>query len=108
MCLASCAIELATNSDATSAMITASTVAPPPKLIPMGIENAVAMAGAMKVIDWNRTPPKPTAPRRSSHGRATSGDEGTPTVAMHASLWRGPEPHEVYARRHPASTGGLP
>src|SRR5919197_2180790 len=65
MCLASCATELATNSDATSAMITASGAAPPAKDIPIGIEKAVAMAGAMKVIDWNRTPPKPTAPLRS-------------------------------------------
>jgi hypothetical protein len=33
-----------------------------------GMENAVAMAGAMKVIDWNKISLKPTAPPRSSAG----------------------------------------
>ena len=51
MCLASWPIELATNNEAIRATMTASTVAPPPKAIPIGMENAVAMAGAMNVID---------------------------------------------------------
>src|ERR1041384_7760400 len=34
--------------------------------MPSGIDSAVAMAGAMNVIDWNRTPLKLTAPRFSA------------------------------------------
>src|SRR3989442_291515 len=86
MCLASWATELATNSEAISARITASGVAPPPKAMPMGMEKAVAMAGAMNVIDWNSTPPKPTAPRRNSPdpplAGAGSAGEGTSPVAI--------------------------
>src|SRR5436190_1864984 len=85
MCLASWATELATHSEAIRATITANGAAPPAKENPSGIEKAVAMAGAMNVIDWKRIPPNPTAPRRSSCGCPAApgpGTGGTPTVAM--------------------------
>ena len=66
MCLESCPIETAASSDATSAKITESGAPPPLNAIPAGIENAVAIAGAMNVMDWKSTPLKPTAPLRSS------------------------------------------
>jgi hypothetical protein len=75
MCLESCPIETAASSDATSAKITESGAPPPLNAMPAGIESAVAMAGAMKVMDWNSTPLNPTAPLRSSgawSSRATS------------------------------------
>src|SRR6266571_1262622 len=92
-------MELATNRDAISARITASTVAPPPKDMPIGMEKAVAMAGAMNVIDWNRTPPKPTAPGRStsafraSVGGGGGGDGGIPAVPIGALLSEGTRNH---------------
>src|SRR5919197_5831730 len=92
MCLAIWATELATHNDATRAMMTARGVAPPANDIPIGIENAVAMAGAMNVIDWNRIPLNPTAPRRSPRASPAApgpGGGGTPTVAMATLLWRG-------------------
>src|SRR4051795_3968559 len=49
---------------ATSATITDRGAAPPLNAMPAGMDRAVAIAGAMNVIDWNSTPPKPTAPRR--------------------------------------------
>src|SRR5438477_936902 len=85
MCLASWATELATHSEAIRATITANGAAPPAKENPSGIEKAVAMAGAMNVIDWKRIPPNPTAPRLSSCGCPAApgpGTGGTPTVAM--------------------------
>jgi hypothetical protein len=69
--LESCPIDTAANSDATSAKITESGAPPPLKAIPAGIENAVAIAGAMNVIDWTSTPPKPTTPLRSSGVRVS-------------------------------------
>ncbi len=66
MCLESWPIETAANSDATSAKITESGAPPPLNAIPAGMDNAVAIAGAMKVMDWNSTPLNPTAPLRSS------------------------------------------
>src|SRR6266536_5094599 len=90
MCLASWAIELATNSEATRARMTARTVAPPPKAMPMGMENAVAMAGAMKVIDWNSTPLKPTAPPRSFAG-------GCSPALGAGPVWAGTSPDAIAA-----------
>src|SRR5436309_7751293 len=97
MCLAIWATELATHSEAMRATITASGAAPPANENPNGIENAVAMAGAMNVIDWKRIPPKPTAPRRSSSGCPAGRGPGTalpPPVAMGPPVGEGPEPHE--------------
>src|SRR5437588_3299116 len=66
-------MEHATNRHATMAMITASGVAPPPKVIPNGIENTTAAAGAMWVIDWKRTSRRPMASRaRPSPGPDTT------------------------------------
>src|SRR6476469_1482519 len=58
-------MELAAIRHATSATITDKGAAPPLNEIPAGMESAVAIAGAMNVMDWNSTPPKPTAPCRS-------------------------------------------
>ncbi len=64
MRLESWPIETAANIDATSAKITDSGAPPPLNAIPAGIENAVAIAGAMNVMDWNSAPLNPTAPLR--------------------------------------------
>src|ERR671937_2637919 len=101
MCLAIWATELATYSEAMRAMITASGAAPPANEIPIGIENAVAMAGAMNVIDWKRIPPKPTAPRRSSLDFSAAGvgaDGGVPAVAIRTLVRLARDPR-VYAHR---------
>src|SRR5207302_8599284 len=62
-CFANCPRGDATNRHATMARITASGVAPPPDVIPNGIENTTAAAGAMCVIDWKRTSRRPMASR---------------------------------------------
>src|SRR3954447_16455765 len=62
MCLESWPIETAASSDATRAKITESGAPPPLKAIPAGMESAVAIAGAMKVMDWKSTPLKPDGP----------------------------------------------
>src|SRR5919201_3582268 len=101
MCFAIWAIELATNSDAIRARMTASGAAPPAKEMPRGIENAVAIAGAMNVIDWKRTPPKPTAPRRSSLDSSAAGvgaDGGVPAAAIRTLVRLTRDPR-VYAHR---------
>ncbi len=65
MCLESCPIETAASSDATSAKRTESGAPPPLNAIPAGMDNAVAIAGAMNVMLWKSTPLKPTASLRS-------------------------------------------
>src|SRR5213592_3604932 len=60
---------MATSRQPTSARITDSGRAPAAKLAPTMIENATAAAGAMWVIDWNRTSLRPIA------SRARPGDE---------------------------------
>src|SRR5262245_36172211 len=65
MCLDNCPIEFAANNEAIRARITESGAAPPLKAMPAGMESAVAIAGAMNVMDWKRTPPNPTAPVRN-------------------------------------------
>jgi hypothetical protein len=55
-------IELATSRHATRASSTASGSAPPAKVAPTAIDSATAPAGAMEVIDWNRTSRRPMAP----------------------------------------------
>ena len=64
MCLDSWPIELAANSEATNAKITASGAPPPLKAMPAGIDSAVAIAGAMNVMDWKSTDRR-TAPDRT-------------------------------------------
>ena len=56
---------MATNRHATNASRTASGVAPPAYVTAKMMENATAAAGAMWVIDWNRTGARPTASRCS-------------------------------------------
>src|ERR671922_1701099 len=101
MCLAIWATELATHREAMRATITASGAAPPANEIPIGIENAVAIAGAMNVIDWKRIPPKPTAPRRSSLRSSAFGvgaDGGVPAAAIRTLVRLARDPR-VYAHR---------
>src|SRR4030095_583349 len=61
--LASCPIETATSRQATRAKTTDRGRAPLAKLSPTMIETAPAAAGAMWVIDWNRTSRRPIASR---------------------------------------------
>src|SRR6185503_9003849 len=58
-------IEYAVNRHAMSANRTASGVMPPANVVANPIDRAAATAGAMNVIDWNRTSVRPTAPRWS-------------------------------------------
>src|SRR5690348_15481014 len=51
----------AENRQATSAISTASGIEPPAKPAPAGIDAVTAAAGAMPVIDWNRTSRNPMA-----------------------------------------------
>ena len=76
MCLESWPIETAASSDATSAKITDSGAPPPLNAIPAGIDNAVAIAGAMNVMDWKSTPLKPTAPRPQTLGSVFTSNFG--------------------------------
>src|SRR6188508_3883263 len=62
-CLASWLIEYAVNSTAIIANTTASGVMPPANAVAAPIERAVATAGAMCVIDWNRSSGRPIALR---------------------------------------------
>src|SRR6188472_1263050 len=64
-CFASWAIEDAVKSTAIMAKTTASGVMPPANAVAAPIDNAVATAGAMWVIDWNRTSGRPIALRAS-------------------------------------------
>src|SRR4030095_14387154 len=61
--LASCPIEMATSRQPTRAKITDRGRAPLAKLAPTMIEKATAAAGAIWVIDWNRTSRRPIASR---------------------------------------------
>jgi len=54
-------METATSRQATSASTTARGSAPPANWAPTMIEKATAAAGAMCVIDWNRTSLRPIA-----------------------------------------------
>src|SRR6266487_4929465 len=56
-------METATSRQATSASTTARGSAPPANWAPTMIEKATAAAGAMCVIDWNRTSLRPIASR---------------------------------------------
>ena len=56
-------MEIATSRQPISARMTASGRAPPANPAPAMIENATAAAGAMWVIDWNRTSRSPMASR---------------------------------------------
>src|SRR4051794_33507820 len=56
-------MEFAAIRQAIKARITASGAAPPLNEMPAGMESAVAIAGAMNVMDWKSTPLKLTAPR---------------------------------------------
>ncbi len=64
-CRASSAMENAVNSTAIIANSTASGVMPPANEVAAPIDRAVATAGAMWVIDWNRTSGRPIASRAS-------------------------------------------
>src|SRR5437868_15514438 len=108
MCLVSCPMDSAAKIDATRARSTASGSAPPPKAAPVGMESAVAMAGAMNVMDWNSTPPKRTEPRRRP-----SSEEVVAGVAVAAgppeggSAWLIEHPHDRRARpSEPTGTQG--
>ena len=62
---ASSPIENAVNRTAISANRTASGVSPSAKIVANPIDRATATAGAMNVIDWNRTSVRPIAFRSS-------------------------------------------
>ena len=62
-CLASWLIEYAVNSTAIIANTTASGVMPPANAVAAPMDRAVATAGAMCVIDWNRSSVSPIALR---------------------------------------------
>ncbi len=63
---------MAVNRTAIIANSTASGVIPPAKVVAAPIDRAVATAGAMWVIDWNRTSGSPIASRSSDGAAAPS------------------------------------
>ena len=85
---ASSPIEYAVNSAAMSARTTASGVLPPAKSVAAPMDRAVATAGAMWVMDWNRTSVSPIAFRSRL---APPVDDATKASSpSHASGWTGP------------------
>ena len=84
MCFAVWPIAMAVKPQPMRAMTTDSGSVVPEKLMPMPIENARPMPGAMYVIDWNTTSRSPIDPLR----RRTSGVPGVSNTAISDSLPR--------------------
>src|SRR6266516_2344427 len=91
-------MEMATSRQATSARITASGRAPPANCAPTMIEKATAAAGAIWVIDWNRTSLRPIA----SRARPV---DGLVFAMTHLLVGRLPPPYRHRRNGGPRPTG---
>src|SRR6188472_540120 len=87
-CRASSPIENAVNRTATSASTTARGVSPSAYVVANPIDRATATAGAMNVIDWNRTSVSPIALRCSPADCCAMGSLLRPAQIRSRSLLR--------------------
>ena len=86
MCLESCPIETAANSDATRAKSTESGAPPPLNAIPAGMENAVAIAGAMNVMLLEEHPAEADGAPAQSSGSVFTSDVGHGALPRRSGL----------------------